>query len=155
MDQQTEARLAALENKIAHLAGLASRTVQKRTLHVVFGDLAIANTVRVLPLDVPLPAGAQIIGIGVRLGTPFTGGAINAGAVKVGPAGNDAELLASSDVFAAAVNGQASTHVEGIAPHADYTVATQLLATFTSGGANWNAATAGACDIDVLFAVVP
>lgn len=102
-----------------------------------------------------LPANARIMGIDLTGFVPFTGGTTSAMVLKIGAHGGDlSALLASSNMFAAAVSGSPSTFVEGIQPNKFYASATTLDLTFTPTGDAWDNLTAGGLTIDVLYAVV-
>ncbi len=118
----------------------------------VFGDLSIAGTSKVLDLG-SLPNNARVLGTRVALATPFTGGAISAVSAKLGTTGDDDALLAAADILSAAVDGEASTHTNGISPNKKFAAGAALKATFTSTGANLSALTAGACTIEVMYAL--
>lgn len=152
-------RIERLENLAAHLGSRFSTDVQKRTLHVVFGQLA-AGVVNGAPVAIPitadLPAGSQILGVGIRLPTRFTGAGFVSVGVDIGTAGDPNAIVANSDVSDAGINGQASTLPAGIAPHPKYVAATTLFATFTPDGGHALVNLAqGECFIDLEFAQVP
>ena len=130
----------------------AGMQTQKRTLHVVEGDFAaVAAHFATLNLDVVLPANSRIMGVEIRVATPFTGGGAASCVADIGTAGDPNAIVAAADVFAAAVDGEAATIPHGIAPNKMFAAAgMQLTATFTAS-VNLQDLTAGACDIDVLF----
>lgn len=150
----TDVEAALAEVKALADAGMP---VLKKTVDVVFGDLAagVVNGASVaINIGTAPAANARIVGVDVRLATPFTGGGASAVALDVGTAGDPDALVDGADVFAAAVDGQASTCPAGIAPHKKVG-ATQLIATFTpDGGAALAGLTAGACTVDVLYTVL-
>lgn len=115
-----------------------------------FADLTASATSQVIAIG-ELPAGAQVRGVDMRLGTAFSGGSISAMDVDVGSTGDDAALVAAADVSSAAVDGQVSDVPDGIAPHKLFDAATTINATFASTGDDVDAATAGAVTIRVLF----
>jgi len=92
---------------------------------------------------------------GVRLTTPFTGGALATVLLDVGTSGDQDAIIAGADVKTAAVDGQPSTAPAGIAAHASMAGASadRLECTIRSTGANLNAATAGAVTIETAVIV--
>lgn len=115
-------------------------------------DLTAAATTQTLDVG-DVPAGAQILGVGVALATPFTGGGITAFTMSLGTTGDDDALIAAANIFAAAVDGEASTRPLGIAPNKRFAAKTTLKAKFDSTTANVVAATAGALTLRILYVV--
>lgn len=132
----------------------AGVSLQKRTLTVPFGSLTTAGTTQSFNIGATIPANARVLGTEAYAVTPFAGGSISAMKLDVGEAGDAQSLIKQADVFAAAVDGQSNTRPLGNAPNKLYAAGVQLVAKFTSTGANVNAATSGTVTIDVLFAVL-
>lgn len=138
-----------------HVAAFESRgDVQVVSVTVGEADLTAAATSQAIAIGSSVPAGARILGASIRLTTPFTGGGATSCVVDIGSTGDADALIDGANVFAAAVDGQASTRPLGIAPNKVFTSATQLNATFISD-VNVSALTAGACVVDVYFTVIP
>lgn len=97
----------------ALVAGGVRRTRTRRIQH---SELTAAATSESLNVGPPLPADARILGFGLPLGTPFSGGGAGSCTISVGTDGDDDALIAGANVFAAAVDGMASTMPLGIAP---------------------------------------
>lgn len=137
----------------------ASIPATKREVSVVFGDLSAgsSNGASVsINIGAVLPANARILSYNVELTTPFTGGSASAVTIDIGTSG-DADAIADGvDVFAAAVDGNASSAPAGIAPFKHFTAGgAQLLAKFTpDGGHKLSELTAGACKVTVLYTVL-
>jgi hypothetical protein len=146
-----------VEGALAEVKPLAddayAARVQKKTLTVGHADLTDADGSQTVNLDTALPANARIVGVNVKLATPFSGGTASAVSVDVGSAGDPDALVDGADLFAAAVDGQASTMPSGIAPHKHFALSTQLTATFAANDDVLDL-TAGACTIEVLYAVL-
>jgi hypothetical protein len=123
-----------------------------RSVTVAHGDLTAAATSEAINIGSPLPAGARIVGVSIDLATPFSGGSATAVTVDIGSSGDVDAIVDGANLFAAAVDGQASTLPAGIAPNKKFSAATQLIATFISD-VNVAALTAGSCTINVLFTV--
>ena len=96
------------------------------------------------------PVGSRVLGRRVGLTTPFTGGGASSCAVSVGPTADPNKIVASADVFAAAVDGEASALTAGISPNADIGGVEQF-ATFTAD-VNVADLTAGACLVEIFYA---
>ena len=92
---------------------------------------------------------------GVRLTTPFTGGALATVLLDVGTSGDQDAIIAGADVKTAAVDGQPSAAPAGIAAHASMAGASadRLECTLRSTGANLNAATAGTITVETAVVV--
>jgi hypothetical protein len=114
-------------------------------------DLTAAALTEALALAT-LPPKACVLGVGVDLATPFTGGGAGAVSVDIGTSGDVDALIDGSNLFAAAVDGQASTRPLGIAPNHRYESGASLIATFISD-VNVVGLTAGACTIHVYYSV--
>ena len=132
----------------------------KRTVHVVFGGLAAGSTSGApvsVNLGTTLPANARIMGVALKLATPFTGGGATTATLDVGTSADPVSHVAGADVLHAAVDGQAFTMPPGKAPNKQYvTAGAQLLARFTpDAGHTLLGLTAGAIDIDVIYFVLP
>lgn len=143
---------------IAEAVALAEAGValQKRTLTVGHADLtdAVNGEAQSINIGAALPANARILGVDLRLATPFTGGGAATVVLDIGTAGDKDAIVAAADVKSAAVDGEASTRPAGIAPNKLLSAA-QLLATFTPDGAHTlDGLTAGSVVIDVLFAAL-
>ncbi len=128
----------------------------KKTLTIAatdFDALGDTDTSQAVDIDTDLPTNAQLLGVNVRLTTPFTGGGNGSVSVDVGSAGDADAIVDGADLFAAAVDGQASAVPPGIAPFKRFAGATQLVATFTAD-VGLKELTAGAAVIDVLYTVL-
>jgi hypothetical protein len=141
-----------------HIASAAGATtapgaVQILSVAVGHADLTAAATSQSVNLGAALPANARILGTpNIKLETPFSGGGAAAATVDVGSAGDPDALVDGANVFAAAVDGQASSVPPGIASHKHFAASTQLTATFASD-VNVAALTAGACTIEVAYTI--
>jgi hypothetical protein len=134
-------------------ADLAGASVQKRTVTVGHADLDAAALTQAIDIGEDLPANARILGVAIKLTTAFSGGGAAAVSVDIGSSGDVDAIVDGANLFAAAVDGQASTRPAGIAPNKHFVAATQLTATFISD-VNVVGLTAGAVTIDVLFTVL-
>lgn len=143
-------------SKLAQAVALADAgiSLQKRTVTVGHADLTDADTSQDINIGAALPDNARIIGVSIHTVTAFSGGTVSALALDIGSSGDIDALVDGADLFAAAVDGQAATRPLGIAPNKLFATATQLVARFVSTGDNLVNLTAGACTIDVLFAVL-
>lgn len=149
-------KVAYLTGVLAAFAGdaAASGLVKVLSLSVGFADLTAAATSQSLDFAAALPEGARWIAARVGLTTPFTGGVMSAVVVDVGTPGDVDALVDAADVFAAAVDGEASAVPEGIAPHkviTGDTAARTPAALFLGTGDNVQDLTAGACQIDIYY----
>lgn len=148
-----------VEAALAEVKAIADAAVGvvKRTVTVGHADLtnAVNGTAQSINIGATLPANARIAYADVRALTPFTGGSASAVTLTVGSSGDLDAIVASSDVFAAAVDGGPSTLVRGIRPNKMFvTIGAQLLATFTpDGGAALLGLSAGSIVIDVWYFV--
>lgn len=129
-------------------------SIQKRVLTFGHADLTDADGEQSLNLGTALPAGAMVLAVNVALTTPFTGGSASSVLLDIGSSGDPDAIVANCDLFAAAVNGMASSLPAGIAPFKLFTTSTQLLAT-VAADVNVAALTAGAATITLLFTVPP
>jgi hypothetical protein len=133
--------------------GYSARTRKfERTLLFTDADYALAGATATIALGT-LPAGAQVVSVDCRLTTPFTGGSISNVLLDLGTTGDVDAVRDGISLFAAAVDGRASTHPMGIAPGASYDAATVLNMTIVATGANLNAATAGSAKVIVEYSV--
>jgi hypothetical protein len=133
----------------------ASGGVDKRSVTIAHGDLTAAATSEAIEIGEPLPANARIIGVSIHTVTPYSGGSVSAAVVDIGTSGDADAIVDGANVFAAAVDGQASTLPAGIAPNKLFAAAgAQLLATVATTNGNVADLTAGTITIDVLFAVL-
>lgn len=117
--------------------------VGMEVLQITVTDLTAAAVSQVFSLGNPIPANSFIIGVGVDLATPVSGGTIASCVINIGPTANSDELIDGADVFAAAVNGQASARPLGIAPNRFYASATQIEVEVVATGDNLVNAVAG------------
>jgi hypothetical protein len=143
--------VAAIAEAVA-LAG-AGVALQKRTVTVGHADLTDADTSEDENIGAALPDNARILGVAIKLATPFAGitGPVT---VDIGSAGDIDALIDGANLTDAAVDGQASTRPLGIAPNKHFASATQLVARFLSASGNLADANAGSVTIDVYFAVL-
>jgi hypothetical protein len=123
------------------------RVLSKQFLETAF---TAAATSEVVDLGT-VPAGSYVLGCRVKVATAFTGGGTTDAKVAIGDANDDDAILASADVDVA-VDGEASSHTLGVAPHKTYAAATTLKVKLTSTGANVVAFTAGDMTVEVLYA---
>lgn len=97
-----------------------------------------------------IPDGSYIIGAGVKLITPFSGGTVSAITVQVGDAGDPDELVTASDIFTGVAAGtwiQTGGAYVPMTRESDYAVA----AVFTVTGDNAVNLTAGALQVWVAY----
>lgn len=127
--------------------------VQRRVVTVGHADLTAAAVSEAIAIGAALPANAHVLGVNVSLATPFSGGGATSCVVDIGSTGDADALIDGANVFAAAVDGMASTRPLGIAPNKIFASSTQLNATFISD-VNVAALTAGSATIEVLFTVL-
>jgi hypothetical protein len=129
-------------------------TIQTRTVTIGHADLTDADGEQTLNIGAVLPANAMILAVNVALATPFTGGGAGSVLLDIGTAGDPDAIVANCDLFAAAVDGVASSMPAGIAPFKLFTSAgAQLLAT-VAADVNVADLAAGAAVITVSFVVV-
>jgi hypothetical protein len=113
-----------------------------------------ANAVsQVVNLDSALPANARIQWVNIKLATPASGGGATSCTAKIGSSGDDDAIVASANLFAAAVDGQCSSVTMGIAPNKHFASSTQLTATITSD-VNVSALTALVVTFEVAYQVI-
>jgi hypothetical protein len=142
----------------AELTGGASAP-QKATATIAFGALAAGNSNGAsvsVNVNAPLPANARILGVALRLVTPFTGGGATSVSLDLGTTGDPIAIVVGADVLHAAVDGMAFTMPLGKAPFKLFASAgAQLLARFTPDGSHQLVnLTAGSITIDVLYSVL-
>lgn len=130
-----------------------SSRIRKIVQTIGEASLTAAATTQTIDASKVLPPGAQLLGVNLRAYTPFTGGSISAMTLKIGTTGDDDSLVATSNLFAAAVDGQVSALTLGIAPFKRYAAATTLKLLFTATGDNVVNATAGAVTVEILYSV--
>jgi hypothetical protein len=123
------------------------------TLNIVVADLTAAAVSQTINFGATIPDDSQILGASVILATPFTGGGAAACTVDLGDAGDTDAIHDGDDIFAAAVDGEASALTLGIAPNKYFASATTLQAVVTSD-VNVDQLTAGDCTIRVAYAVL-
>lgn len=126
--------------------------VRKASLAIGHADLTDADGSQTLTIAT-LPAGAQVLGVNVKLATPFTGGGAGSVTLDVGSSGDADALVDGANVFAAAVDGQASTRPLGIAPNKQFAAATAVQAT-VAADVNVADLTAGAMTVEVIYSVL-
>lgn len=156
-------RIAAAEDRIDTLETemILSTPSTKRTITVAFDHASLAASSTngdavSLAIGAVLPANARIDGIAMKLATPFTGGSASAVTASVGTSADTDAIVSSSNVLAAAVDGQASTLVFGCAPNKHFSSAgAQLLLTLTPDvGHALSNLTAGSLTCDVTYKVL-
>lgn len=128
--------------------------VQVASLAVGEADITAAAALETLDFASAIAEGSYVLGTQITLTTPFTGGAASDFTLDIGFSGDLDCLVDGADVFAAAVNGQASTRPLGIAPNYFVTgseAARTPKATFRCGTDDVADVTAGACTINVLY----
>jgi hypothetical protein len=128
--------------------------VYKLAATIGHADLDAAATTQTKNVGSALPANARILGTNVKLGTAFSGGTVSALVMTLGSSGDADALIASSNLFDAAVDGLASTKTAGLAPNKHFAASTQLTALFTATGDNLVNLTAGAVTIEVLYTIL-
>ena len=101
-----------------------------------------------------LPANARIVGASVKLATPFTGGGAADVKLDIGTAGDPDAIVNAADLFAAAVDGEASAMPSGIAPNKHFVAAGAQLTATVDADVNVADLTAGAATIDVLYTIL-
>lgn len=118
---------------------------------ITHADLTDADGQQDIVIGTP-PAGARCLGVNIKLATPFSGGTASAVTVDIGSAGDPDKLIDGANLFAAAVDGQASTRPLGIAPNADIG-GVELRARFDADD-DVADLTAGSVTIEILYADV-
>lgn len=119
-------------------AGL-SQSINLQQNPIPGGAVAITPAV-----NFQIPQGGVLLGVRIHHTTAFSGGAITAMTVSVGKSGSNAFFASAFDVFQAVGD---TTLQETSLFKAGGINAVPVTATFTSIGANVNAATAGSVDI--------
>lgn len=97
-----------------------------------------------------LPDGSYVLGAGVKVRTPFSGGSVSALTVSLGDSGDPDELLTASDVYGASSGDWLETG-GAYTPwtrESDYAV----IATFASTGDNVDQLTAGEIEVWIAYA---
>jgi len=137
-----------------------SGTIQKRTVTIAFNNAALVaastnGASATVNIGAILPTNARVLSVDLRALTAFSGGSASAVGIVVGSSGDIDALIASADVFAAAVDGGPATMTLGVRPGKAYLTATQLIATVTPDvGHKLSLLTAGTVIVDVLFTVL-
>lgn len=126
--------------------------VQVSSLNVTTTLLTTSGTSQTLDLVPDTPAAVQIIGVGIALATPFSGGGASSCVFDVGDAGDDNAFISNADVFASAVDGECSSMTAGIAPNKFFSAASTLQVKVTSD-VNVDQLTAGDATVRVIYAV--
>lgn len=128
--------------------------IRKASLAIGHADLTDADNSQVVPFGAALPADARILNVSVKLTTPFTGGTVNACTFDVGTTGDADALIDGANVFAAAVDGYASTAPLGIAPNKHFSSAPTINVTVANAGDTLANLTAGAATVEVVYFVM-
>jgi hypothetical protein len=134
--------------------------VQKKTVTVAFDNAALAaaatnGLAASVNIGTALASNARILGFDMRSLTPFNGGGASAVSVDVGTSGDVNALIATADVFGAAVDGGPATMPLGVRPNKTFAAGGQLIATFTpDAGHKLSLLTAGSVVIDVLYTIL-
>lgn len=136
---------------IDHTHEITTR-VRAVTQQITTADLTASAGSQVINLGAALPANAQVLGVSIDLATPFTGGGAASATADIGSSGDADALIDGADIFAAAVDGQASALTAGIAPNKFFSGSTQLTVTIAAD-VNVDLLTAGDMTARVLFAV--
>lgn len=136
------------------LAEVGVLRIRKASLTIGHADLTDADNSQVVPFAATLPANSRILNVSVKLTTPFTGGTVSACTFDVGTSGDADALIDGADVFAAAVDGYASSAPLGIAPNKHFGTAPQLNVTVANVGDTLLNLTAGAATVEVLYVVL-
>ena len=125
--------------------------IQTRTVTIGHADLTDADGEQSINIGAVLPANAMILSVDVALATPFSGGTATSVLLDIGTSGDPDAIVVNCDLFAAAVDGKASSMPAGIAPFKLFTSAgAQLLATVAADD-DVADLVAGACTITVSF----
>lgn len=135
-------------------------SIQKRSIVIGVSGSGAAATLttvglsQVINIGAVLPANAMVLAADLAL-TPFSGNSATSVTVKIGTSGDNDAIVATSNLFEAAVDGKASAVTAGIAPTKLFvTAGAQLLATITSD-VNVSTLTAGQLTANVAFVVLP
>jgi hypothetical protein len=130
-------------------------TIQTRTVTIGHADLTDADGEQAINIGAVLPANSMIVGVNVALATPFSGGTATSVLLDIGTSGDPDAIVSNCDLFAAAVNGVASSMPAGIAPFKLFVSAgAQLLATVAADD-DVADLVAGAATITVSFVALP
>jgi hypothetical protein len=143
--------MSAADKQILDALYAARRRVATKNLRNT--DLNAAATTQTFNLDTALPANARISGVGIKLATPGSGGGATSVTAKIGSSGDNDAIVATADLFSAAVDGQCSAFTLGIAPNKLFTSSTQLTVTITSD-VNVNTISALNVTFDVQYVVI-
>lgn len=149
-------QLAVITGVLPAFAGnqAALGLVKVATKTVGHADLTAVAVSESLAFATVPPEGSLILGCRVGLTTPFTGGSVSACVVDIGVTGDVDCIIDGANVFAAAVDGEASAATQGIARNKLITgdaAARTLRALFIATGDNVVNLSAGACRLDVLY----
>lgn len=136
------------------LAEVGVLRIRKASLAIGHADLTEADNSQLVPFAAALPAQSRILSVSVKLTTPFTGGTVSACTFDVGTTGDADALIDGADVFAAAVDGYASTAPAGIAPNKHFVTAPTLNVTVANAGDTLANLSAGAATVEVLYVVL-
>ena len=126
-------------------------TLQTRSVTIGHADLTDGDGEQAINIGAVLPANSMIVSICVALATPFTGGGAASVLLDVGTSGDPDAIAANCDLFAAAVDGMASSLPAGIAPFRIFTTAGAQLLASIAADVNVVALTAGAATITIAF----
>lgn len=137
----------------AYLDALYAARKRIATVNIRNTNLTAAATSQTFNLDSALPANARIEGVAIKLATPGSGGGATSVSAKIGSAGDDDAIVATADLFAAAIDGQCSAFSFGIAPNRHFGSSTQLTVTITSD-VNVNTVSALNVTFDVGYTVI-
>jgi hypothetical protein len=126
------------------------RTLSRRFL---FSDIDVDVAATSMTYDFPaLPSGAIVLATGVALADLAVGPSVTNCILKLGTAADDDGLITTSSLFAAAVDGQASTKTAGVAVGSSFSAKT-LRATITATGANLGVLTALDATLTIAYTV--
>lgn len=129
-------------------------TIQTRTVTIGHADLTDADGEQSINIGAALPANSMILAVDVALATPFSGGTATSVLLDIGTSGDPDAIVSNCNLFAAAVDGKASSMPAGIAPFKLFTGAgAQLLATIAADD-DVADLTAGSCTVTVSFVKV-
>jgi hypothetical protein len=126
--------------------------VRRITRAITTANLTTAALSQTINFANAIEAGSRILGHSIALATPFTGGGASACTLDLGDAGDTDALIDGADIFAAAVDGEASAITLGISPNKSFAAATTLSVTITSD-VNVSTLAAGSLTVSVLYAV--
>lgn len=128
--------------------------IRKASLAIGHADLTDADNSQVVPFAETLPDNSRVLSVSVKLTTPFTGGTVSACTFDVGTTGDADALIDGANVFAAAVDGYASTAPLGIAPNKHFATGPQINVTVANVGDTLANLTAGAATVEILYVVL-